>query len=281
MLTSLDLHLTGDLNATQTRLLAYDWAFPGPRSATRPVRVRTGPLPGAPDGSALAVALPDRAIPVQRRGDDLWLNAELHLRLLPGGAELTVPHAGAARDVWALALTELHRAAGWLPLHAALIGTPTHAVLIGGPSGAGKSTACLRLSGAGLTVHAEDRAWVHPDGDALGMDRTLRAYHDSLDRFAPHLLPAAATAPRDPRGKIVLPLTPQPPVKLRGVLLLGEPGPLGAQERVRHAWELTGVPLTSSGRAAAAHSVQALLRAPWQRTTREQLEADLRALLRG
>ncbi|MHA0040283.1 hypothetical protein [Deinococcus sp. PEB2-63] len=281
MLTSLDLYLTGDLNDAQRHLLAYDWAFAGPRPATRPVSVRTGPLPAAPDGPTQAVALPDRVIPVQRRGDDLWLNAELHLRLLTGGAELTVPHAGAARDVWALALTELHRAAGWLPLHAALIGTPTHAVLIGGPSGAGKSTACLRLRAAGLTVHAEDRAWAHPDGHALGMDRTLRAYRDSLDRFAPHLLPAAATAPRDPRGKIVLPLQPQPPVTLRGVLLLGEGGPLSTPERVRHAWELTGVPLTAAGRAAATHSVQALLRAPWRRTTRGQLEDDLRATLRG
>lgn len=173
--------------------------------------VRTGPLPAAPDGPTQAVALPDRVIPVQRRGDDLWLNAELHLRLLPGGAALTVPHAGAARDVWALALTELHRAAGWLPLHAALIGTPTHAVLIGGPSGAGKSTACLRLRAAGLTVHAEDRAWFHPDGHALGMDRTLRAYRDSLDRFAPHLLPAAATAPATRAARSSCPCSPSRP----------------------------------------------------------------------
>lgn len=64
------------------------------------------------------------------------------------------------------------------------------------------------------------------------------------------------------------------------MLLLGDGGPLSTPERVRHAWELTGVPLTAAGRAAATHSVQALLRSvPWGCTTRGTVEADVRALL--
>lgn len=283
-LSSLDLHLSGDLPGARADVLRFDWAFHGPRPARWPVHVRTGPQPAAPDLPEQQVQLPDRTVTLRCTPEQVWIAGDLHLHVTPGGAQVTVPDGaggdGGARDVWALALTELHRAAGWLPLHAALIGTPTHAVLIGGPSGAGKSTACLRLRAAGLTVHAEDRAWYHPDGHALGMDRTLRAYTDSLERFAPDLLPLARTAPRDPRGKIMLPLQPHPAVTLRGVLLLGEGGPLSGPDRVRHAWELTGVPLTTAGRGAATHGVQTLLRSvPWGRTTRDTVEADVRALL--
>lgn len=240
----------------------------------RQLEVRVGDWsPAPPAATGRQVVLPDGVARVQVLGDELWLEDRLHVRLGERRSVLTCAPQGAAPDLWALAFTEAHRAAGWVPLHAALIAGRGGVVAITGPSGAGKTTACLRLRAAGWTVLAEDRAWIGPDGRAAGLDRSLRALDDSLARFAPELLLDGPGVTRDARGKRVLPLT-VPPVSLplTAVLLLGHPGPLGPADRVREFWQATGVPLGASGQRAVSAAAQRLVRTVlWRPVGREQL----------
>ncbi|MBX8465149.1 hypothetical protein [Deinococcus sp. RIT780] len=269
--------------------LHHDWGLGRVQASDRPVdtaartiEFRVGTLPPAPAGVVTReVALPDGAAPVQVLGDELWLGGHLHVQLGAHLSVLTCAPQGAAQDLWALAFTEAHRAAGWVPLHAALIAGRGGVVAVTGPSGAGKTTACLRLRAAGWTVLAEDRAWIGPDGRAAGLDRTLRALDDSLARFAPELLLDGPGIRRDARGKRLLPLT-VPPVSLplTAVLLLGHPGPLGAADRVREFWQATGVPLGTSGQQAVSGAAQRLVRTvPWRPADRQELMTLIPELL--
>lgn len=269
--------------------LHHDWglgeAQSGDRSAgtaarTIEIHVATPP-PAPPHVTVREVALPDGAVSVQVLGDELWLADRLHVQLGARRSTLTCAPRGAAPDLWALAFTEAHRAAGWVPLHAALIAGRGGVVAVTGPSGAGKTTACLRLRAAGWTVLAEDRAWIGPGTQAAGLDRTLRALDDSLARFAPDLLRAGPDVTRDARGKRLLPLT-VPPVSLplTAVLLLGHPGPLGAADRVREFWQATGVPLGVSGQRAVSGAAQRLVRTvPWRPADRQELMTLIPELL--
>ncbi|UBV43188.1 hypothetical protein LAJ19_02905 [Deinococcus taeanensis] len=279
-LRSLDasLHAPG-LSEADRAVLTHDWAFAAPGPG-RDIQVSRGPLPPEPAGLAQPVALPERTLPVIVRGHDLWIAGQLHVNVHAG--LITCARETTDRDVWVLALTELHRAAGWLPLHAALIGAADEArgVLVTGPSGAGKSTACLRLRAHGLRVLAEDRVWWTPGGPVTGMDRTLRAHRDSVDRFAPHLTAALPELPRDVHGKFMLPLSPGGAAALQAVLMLGSGETPSGPRRVQLAWEMTGVPLTALGRQATATGIQALLRqSAWQAVRRDQVPARVMALL--
>lgn len=266
--------------ADLTDALRNDWGVPGPVGRRRSVTVSLGPLPPVPeDARSVQVALPEWTVEARVSGDDVWLGGALHLCAGPHGADLTVTPAGAGQDVWAVAFTEIHRAAGWVPLHAALVGGPAGAVAITGPSGAGKSTACLRLQAAGWTVLAEDRAWFGPAGQVLGLDRVLRAFDDSLALFAPQ--DSGVNGPRDSKGKRMLPLPPAgiaPP--LVAVLLLGDGSAPEPAERVRLAWEASGVPLTASGQRAAQDGIQRLVRGPaWQAVTRADVPDAVASVL--
>ncbi|GAA0497146.1 hypothetical protein [Deinococcus depolymerans] len=251
-------------------------------AVARRVEVQVGTSPPVPPGAVTReVTLPDGKAHAQVLGDELWLGGRLHVRLGADLSVLTCAPQGAGQDLWALAFTEAHRAAGWVPLHAALIAGHGGVVAVTGPSGAGKTTACLRLRAAGWTVLAEDRAWIGPDGQVAGLDRTLRALDDSLARFAPELLGGDGPVARDGRGKRLLPLT-VPPVTLplTAVLLLGHPGPLGAADRVREFWQATGVPLGAAGQRAVSAAAQRLVRTVlWRPAGREEMMTLVPALL--
>ncbi|WP_291429763.1 hypothetical protein [Deinococcus sp.] len=266
-----------DVPPTWLDALRYDWGLGCPAqqsaAAARRIEVQVGPLPPLPSGAVTReVALPDGAAQAQVLGDELWLGGRLHVRLGARLSVLTCGPQGAGRDLWALAFTEAHRAAGWVPLHAALIAGQGGVVAVTGPSGAGKTTACLRLRAAGWTVLAEDRAWIGPGGQAAGLDRTLRALDDSLALFAPEWL-GGAPAHRDGRGKRLLPLA-APPVSLplTAVLLLGHAGALGPADRVREFWQATGVPLGAAGQQAVSAAAQRLVQTVlWRPAGREEL----------
>ncbi|PTA67894.1 hypothetical protein [Deinococcus arcticus] len=275
--------LSGVAPAVQAALHA-DWHTPGEAGAEPPRRrmeITAGPGGWPPGLARQSVPLMDRVAAVAAQGNVFWLDGQLRGKVDPQEVRLQAA-PGAARDAWALALTEAHRAGGWLPLHAALVAGPGGAAAVLGVSGAGKSTAALRLRAGGWTVLAEDRAWVDPHGQATGLDRTLRAYRDSVERFAPALLTEFGAAPRDPRGKALLALAPAPPAPLRAVLVLA---PLGAgevtpAERVRSLWEASGVPLTALGRVQAAQAVARLAQGPvWRRVTRDEVPGAVAALL--
>lgn len=208
-----------------------------------------------------------------------WLGGNLHLHLVPTPV-LTVSTEGAEEAAWLLALSELQRWAGWLPLHAATVARGGQAVSITGVSGAGKSTAALRLLGAGWTVLAEDQTWVHPTSlSVIGLDRFLRTYTDSLERFAPQL--ATQVQGQDAYGKQMLPLSaPSGPNHLRGLLMFGLPERIPAAAVVRAVWECTGVPLLPATRSVSAQAVGQLLRGLTVRgTTRDEVLAQVEKLL--
>jgi len=205
----------------------------------------------------------ERPLEIRVAGDELWLGDQLWARTGPLEAEVRcLPH-GAPTEVWALMLTELHRAGGWLPLHAAVVASGPQAVAITGVSGAGKSTAALCLSAAGMQVIAEDRAfWCPASGEIRGLDTHLRVYDDSLARFAPERLPDAVAWERDGHGKLRMPLQLGAPQVARLVQLLLRPAelaPLTPPERVRVLWETTGVPLTFTARQQVQRGVAQLL----------------------
>lgn len=269
------VHFT-DLSSQVQGALQTDWQTPASWAAPqRRFALTAGPGDWPADAAAQAIPLMDREAAVVTQGNTFWLDGQLRGQVAAAEVQLQAA-PGAARDTWALALTEAHRSGGWLPLHAALVAGPAGAAAVLGVSGAGKSTAALRLRAGGWAVLAEDRAWVGPHGQAAGLDRTLRAYRDSVERFAPALLPEFDAAPRDPRGKALLPLEAAPPVPLRAVLVLGAPGPaeVPLPERVRLLWESSGVPLTALGRTQAAQAVARLAQAVnWRRVTRDEVPA--------
>ncbi len=272
------LDVASDLPGGLQDVLLWDWNLSAGRPARR-IEVRAAPLPPLPDAAIRQrVTVMDTPVQVTVLADELWLDDTLHVAVSADHAVLTLGGA-TSQLVLAVAMTEAHRAAGWLPLHAALIGGAGGAVALLGDSGAGKSTACLRLHAAGHRILAEDRAWLSPQGLVTGLDRGLRAFDDSVAHFAPQWA-EMEDVPRDAKGKRILPLIQQGVLPLRAALLLSDTSlPQGAP-RVALAWSATGLPLTLSARRAAALMVQRFVRdVPWQGVTRETVLAEIAALL--
>ncbi|WP_145999481.1 hypothetical protein [Deinococcus sp. UR1] len=252
--------------------------------ARRELIVRQSVLP-APTAVAEVMPLMGRDARVRWTEQDLWVDEALHLKL--GGAVnvLTLGQDDVPADALALAMTELHRAGGWVPLHACVVARAGHAVAITGPSGAGKSTALLRLLQEGYDVIAEDRSFWHaPTGRIVGMDRTLRAYTRSLELFAPAWLPRLPLA-QDQKGKWLLPLeelrsASDGPATLRRVLLLGAPSTLERGACVRSVWEATGRPLLRQGLQGTQAGVHQLIhQVGIQGVDRETAMTAVRAIL--
>ncbi len=235
------------------------WATPPLNPAPLAVVCRTGALPGSPEGAPQHVTVSNAQVAVWIGSDELWISGELYLRLSPR-PEILVSPEGVSEAAWLLAIAELQRLSGWLPLHAATVAQDDHAVSVTGVSGAGKSTAALRFAAQSWTVLAEDQTWVHPASMRVtGLDRYLRTYLDSLDRFAPEL--KAQIQGQDAYGKQMLPLKPPAePAELRGLLVFGLPPQPAAAESVRAVWECTGIPLFPATRKVAAQAVGELLR---------------------
>lgn len=221
----------------------------------RTLNVQTGPLPPVPQqAKAHTCQLMDRTVPVQVNHNELWIDQGIYLNLNGPVCTVICKDFKPPQDVLALVFTEIHRAGGWLPLHAAVVASQGWAVGISGPSGAGKSTALLQLLEQGVDLVAEDRAFWHAaTGQVAGLDQHLRVYQDSLTRFAPAWLPQLSMLNQDVKGKYMLPLPKGTTGQLQQVVLLGETQALAPVARVRAAWELTGVPLSTAGR----HIVQA------------------------
>ncbi|GAA5532719.1 hypothetical protein [Deinococcus aluminii] len=280
--TSLDARVEGcGLDAGTWHELRVRWGHPAGVPVRRVVRIVGGPRPPVPDQPPAALPVPGGTLPLWTRGDQVWLGEHLHLEVTEEGVTLT-GGPGVPEAAWVLAFVEAHRAGGWLPLHAAVLTRRglERAVAVTGASGAGKSTAALRLAGAGLTILAEDQAWVQPaSGLTLGLDTHLRAFEDSVRRFAPQWLGQAAG--RDAHGKLQLPLTAAGGrATLDTLLVFGLPPQPGAAQRVRAVWEATGVPLTPSGRRLAAAGVEALLpRLTVRGVTREDVLAAVQGRL--
>ncbi|TSA79387.1 hypothetical protein FNU79_18060 [Deinococcus detaillensis] len=233
-------------------------------SPRREIFLNLGTLPAAPKNApSRLLLLIGRQIEVRVLGDELWLGEQLWVRSGQLGAEVCCVPEGAPTEAWALIFTELHRAGGWLPLHASVIAAGQRAVALTGVSGAGKSTAALRLYTAGRQVIAEDRAFWHAaSGEIRGLDTHLRVYDDSLKQFAPDLLSSAGAWDRDAHGKLRMPIqigAPHRTQLIQLLLLSVRREELSAPERVRALWETTGVPLTTTAREQVQRGIARLL----------------------
>lgn len=120
---------------------------------------------------------------------------------------------------------------------------------------AGSHCTRRRWRAAGYEVLAEDQTWWQAQsGLVTGLDRFLRAYPESLARFAPsELLPASS----DQRGKLLLPLAAGGNAPLVAVGFLGLTG--GKAAALRALWECSGVPLLPASRERVSRSVEQLL----------------------
>lgn len=293
---SLGLELdTAELPAEVQQSLQARWQTESLGDSPLPLKVEVLDVLPASAAPAQAVEVSNSRVMVQletvqlgqqESGETLWLDGLMRLRPLANGVLVQV-QAGAwpQEAAWLLALAEAQRRAGWLPLHAATVAQPVAtsggegAVSFSGVSGAGKSTAALRLMGLGYRVLAEDQTWFHAvSGQVVGLDRWLRTYPDSLERFAPQL--AREGCSKDAYGKLMLPLPAQKPAALRELLFFGLPTAPSRADRVRAVWECAGVPLLPSTRQLSAQAVgQLLATISVSGTSREQVLEQVRAQL--
>lgn len=281
---SLGLSLeTSALSDTAESMLHSRWETAEFGLPALEVRVSTGSVPSRPQGEPQGITLANDRLSVWRSSEALWLGEHLHLQLGDGEkrAQLTVDESEtAAEAAWLLAFVELQRLSGWVPLHAATVARQGRAIAITGVSGAGKSTAALRLASEGWIVLAEDQSWVHPaTGQVTGLDRFLRTYPDSLDRFAPHL--RLQVKGQDAYGKLLVPLPPcGEAAQLSALLVFGLPECPDTAQRVRAVWECSGVPLLDSSRRISAEGLSRLIRElVIQGTDRDTILAQVEEML--
>lgn len=238
-----------------------------------PLKLRCGKVPSCPVSS-------DRWQTLEVSGaqtvaaattHQLWLGTGLFMQIrgeAPRWAiEVTLEPDSVQEVDLLLAFAEAHRLAGWLPLHACTVSSAEQAagpermaaLSLSGVSGAGKSTAALRLMQSGYAVIAEDQTWLQPEsGLVTGLDRFLRAYPASLERFAPQLIPHSRGL--DSHGKCLLPLAGVSGGTLRALGFLGLAPSLSAAQRTQAVWECSGVPLMPVTRQQTAQAVQTMLR---------------------
>ncbi|ADV67621.1 hypothetical protein [Deinococcus maricopensis] len=256
------LHTTVTVHGPDRPALRAEWAratTPAPARHTLHVRP---PLPRAAHGAARTITTAQGPLPLIADGAHWALaGSTLAFQVDAHTSTLHLPDHPSAQETLAahLAFTEAHRASGLLPLHAAILTRGAHTVALTGESGAGKSTAALRLLTSGWQLIAEDAAWLDPaTRQTYGWDDGLRLHDTSLQRFAPHVNPAAL--PRDAHGKVILPVTTTAGPPLRTLMVLGAPAHLSAAERVQALWGATGVPLTTAARAAVTAALPGVLR---------------------
>ncbi|WP_425147139.1 hypothetical protein [Deinococcus sp.] len=176
-----------------------------------------------------------------------------------------------------LALTEAGRAAGLLPLHAAVLARDGRAVGVTGQSGAGKSTAALRLLEAGWSLVAEDSAWLDPVSFRVaGADVGLRVFEASVRRFAPGWLEQRAAL--DAHGKLWFGTPRVQGATLERMYLLGAPplGQLSPAAAVTSWWAASGLPISPLTRqTVSAHLGRVASRIPTESIDRDELVTRL------
>ncbi|MFB9993340.1 hypothetical protein ACFFLM_15325 [Deinococcus oregonensis] len=178
-----------------------------------------------------------------------------------------------------LALTEVGRACGLVPLHAAVLTRQGKTVAISGPSGAGKSTASLRLLAAGWSVVAEDSAWLDPLSlQVVGADQGLRVFESSVRQFAPQWLRKPVR--RDAHGKWWFDLPSMGGQTLQRLYLLKDEGTglISPAAAVAALWQASGVPLCAAAQQMVSQSLARVAQhLPVEAVERNTLVAQLSA----
>ena len=195
----------------------------------------------------------------QRQNNRISVEGQIVFEVGPGWTQIELgPEASRWPDqtmvALHLAMVEAHRTCGLLTLHAAVLRRGEQILAITGTSGAGKSTAALRLSQRGWSVVAEDTSWLTTQGEVVGWDEGLRLRPDSRRHFAPN----THVEYRDAHGKDVLKVKRAEGGSLSRVLVLhaGVDARLSGGALVKVWWEMTGLPLTP---LAQHHSQRAVM----------------------
>lgn len=132
------------------------------------------------------------------------------MRCHAGVAEIRAATAASSRawvltrPLLTLALMELARAQGLLPVHAACLSRDGAGVLVAGPSGSGKSTLAFALIDAGYAYVSDDLVFLKVDGEgvtACGFPDELGLTEHAGTLF-PALRDSAVTAPGWPKGRV-------------------------------------------------------------------------------
>lgn len=173
-----------------------------------------------------------------------------------------------------LALSELLRLQGFMPLHSSAVHFEGGAVVLLGPSGTGKTTTLLQAARSKVSALSEDWAWTGPDLTFYPWDSGLHLLPDTVERFADVLPESRTWIPRGNRHKWRFDATDlqwfQPqvcPLKQFWVLRRHSETSLGAVPRldlVRALWEASGMPLTREATRMAQQGINRLLSVPAQ-----------------
>ncbi|MBF6595762.1 MAG: hypothetical protein IVW51_15155 [Thermaceae bacterium] len=204
---------------------------------------------------------------------------------LEGGVRLEVSPSASEIGLWGqgpslaetlhLAVCEVLRVAGLLPLHAAAASQEDKAWILLGASGSGKTTTLLQALTTGWNPVAEDFCVFDANSHLVcGLDGGLRLWPDTLEVLRQHF-PGIRAEFRE--GKWFVPysamgLSTHPARAFRLTVLnpkaaLGSP--LSARDVALALWQAAGVPLSRIGRAQAGLLVSSLARLPWSRWRRE------------
>jgi hypothetical protein len=244
------------LRPQATYQLRLDWTGPGEpqEPLAPPVTVPTSQGPLALRGAGNAWQTGGGGVSFEIGAD------QARVSTLP---ELLGPHASEADQLALhLAMTEVGRASGLLPLHAAVLTRSGQTVAVSGESGSSKSTAALRLLGLGWTLVAEDSAWLDPQTMRVaGADEGLRLRGDSLRRFP--TLELGPLLGRDRHGKRWYGAARASGATLDRLYLLDArqaPGVLSPAAAVRALWSASGLPLTAVARQAVALNLAGVVR---------------------
>ena len=167
-----------------------------------------------------------------------------------------------------IALSEVLRIKGLLPLHAAVVVKNGLATAFLGASGSGKTTALLSAVEKGYQALAEDFVWLEPETFKVHRwDRGIRLLPDTLKRFKRTV---AGCSHQAVLGKCFirysdLGWTP-PEGVLSGLYILcpedtfGVPQTLTRVEATRLFWEATGVPLSKYAREHTGRVLPSILK---------------------
>lgn len=246
------------------------------------VTVQSAQLPSKPSPEPyLTEVLFGEQVEVWLRDNELWIGQHLYIdatqpesssivicpTILTGDIENneedTENRTASSWISWTVALTELQRVAGWLPLHAACVMHQNRAIALTAPSGTGKSTATLRLQAEHFDMLTEDQLFWHAETDTLaGLDRYIHAYADTLQRYAPELWLEFKDEPRNHKGKYCIPLdvSPKSLPSLQHIALLDtETKQLSIPQKVQTLWTATGRPLTPRAKHNTQEAINRLL----------------------
>ncbi|GEM44748.1 hypothetical protein [Deinococcus cellulosilyticus] len=176
------------------------------------------------------------------------------------------------RLILMLAISELLRLQGFMPLHSSAVYLDGGAVVMLGPSGTGKTTTLLQAARSQVPALSEDWSWIGQDLTLYPWDSGLHLLPDTVERFEDVLPETRTWIPRGTRHKWRFEVgdlqwfQPQScPLKQFWMLKRHTESALVAVPRlefVRTLWEASGMPLTREASLLAQQGINRLLKVP-------------------